>query len=400
MDRSYYTVGDVGATRSMTPEGFLLCEGVAIARTGVQLYSTDEVPFEANQAGELRIHRNPEDVFRPETIASFEGKPVTIDHPDTFVTPANWNSLAVGVTQNVRRGEGVNDDLLIADLLITSADAIKYVNANKPHLSAGYESDYEQGEPGLGTQRNIVGNHVALVERGRAGPRVAIKDQEPKPMKKSWLDRIKAAVATEDESVVRAVVRDSAEETKTDDAWKDSVTEFMKSTSDRFKAQDEAEAKSKEDEEEEEKKKKEKKETDDAGEVAVIGGAEKVTLGTLYTGDAWAEVRSRAEILSPGISMPTADSVKAPDALRAFMTKAIESAIPTHDSVKALVAGRDLKKMTGDSLLTLFHSGAELVRAVNNGKTATGKVSTKDFSRPFSIADMQKANTEFWSKRA
>ena len=85
-DRSnFYTVGKLGKTREVTPEGYLLCRDVPLACTGSLLYGEGEVPVTAD-AGIIVITRGDDDLFRPETIASFEGKPITNDHPDDWVT--------------------------------------------------------------------------------------------------------------------------------------------------------------------------------------------------------------------------------------------------------------------------------------------------------------------------
>jgi hypothetical protein len=47
-------------------------------------------------------------------------------------------------------------------------------------VSCGYTADYEQEEPGVGTQLNIIGNHLALVQQGRAGASYAINDHKGK----------------------------------------------------------------------------------------------------------------------------------------------------------------------------------------------------------------------------
>ena len=39
----YYSVEDLGPSQRLTPEGFLICEGVPIARTGTQVYMAEEV---------------------------------------------------------------------------------------------------------------------------------------------------------------------------------------------------------------------------------------------------------------------------------------------------------------------------------------------------------------------
>jgi hypothetical protein len=174
----FFAPTPIGQSRRMTPEGYLVCEGVRIARTGNQRYHESEFKgqLRGDISGEIIVNRPDEEVFRKETLESFQGKPITIEHPGEFVGPDSWNRHAVGTVQNPRRGNGTDRDCIIADLLITESGAIRYVNANLPELSAGYNADYDQDKPGYASQRNIVGNHVALVEKGRAGSRVAIND--------------------------------------------------------------------------------------------------------------------------------------------------------------------------------------------------------------------------------
>ena len=91
-----------------TPEGFLLCKDVPLTRVGEFEYTAQEVPIEGSKDGLVRIQRDEGEVFDANTIASFEGKPFTINHPDEFVTPENWIKYAHGAVQNVRRGAGVS----------------------------------------------------------------------------------------------------------------------------------------------------------------------------------------------------------------------------------------------------------------------------------------------------
>src|ERR1700761_439356 len=72
----YYTVEKLSARQSITKEGFLLCEAVPIARIGTMLYGPDETDSDPGKDDFVRIERDGSEVFRPETIASFEGKPV------------------------------------------------------------------------------------------------------------------------------------------------------------------------------------------------------------------------------------------------------------------------------------------------------------------------------------
>lgn len=160
-----------------TPEGFLVAEGVAIARLGVLEYLASEVPIEAGDESEIiKVERGADVLFAPDTLASFEGKPITLDHPQDFVNSDNWRALSVGVVQNVR----ALGDCLVADLLLTEKNAIKEIkNGEFRELSCGYDADYEQTGVGIGRQTRILGNHVALVRRGRCGAQCAIKDKAP-----------------------------------------------------------------------------------------------------------------------------------------------------------------------------------------------------------------------------
>jgi uncharacterized protein len=174
--KRFYTTEKLSEHIAETPEGFLLCSDVPITRIGVFEYKDSEVPIKGNKDGLVKIQRDEDEVFAETTIKSFEGKPITINHPDDFVTPENWNELAHGHLQNVKRGEGEQKDLLLADLLITTQKAIELVKSGLREVSCGYDAKYTELQEGLGKQTNIIGNHVALVIKGRAGGRCAIQD--------------------------------------------------------------------------------------------------------------------------------------------------------------------------------------------------------------------------------
>lgn len=173
----FYTTSDLGPSRQMTHDGFLICNDAVLARCGIQHYG----PGETSLTGDfVRIERLADDVFHPEAVASCNGKPVVIDHPqDGFgqridVTPKNWRDLVVGHAQNPRRSA---DDFLVADLVIYDQDAIDLINSGmKRQLSCGYDAQYEEMGPNYGRQRDIRINHVAIVDLGRCGPLCAIND--------------------------------------------------------------------------------------------------------------------------------------------------------------------------------------------------------------------------------
>ena len=160
----------------------MICTAVPIARTGEYEYNVAEgmsPGIEPGPDGTIISRREEAEVFAPAALASFEGKPVTLGHPPVDeVTPDDWRQYAVGHVTNVRRGEGDNADKVVADLVISDAAAIEAINSGLREVSCGYDVTVEQVEPGVERQTRIRGNHVALVDAGRAGPECAIKDSK------------------------------------------------------------------------------------------------------------------------------------------------------------------------------------------------------------------------------
>ncbi len=171
--RAYYG-SRISEHMTKTPEGFLICHNVPIARTGKQDYLPQEIGLEGTQM--VPVIRTEEEVFSPQAIASFEGKPVTLEHPPMAVLPENYGMFLKGHAQNVHRGQGADSDLLLADLFIDDQELIRQIDDGLREISCGYECDYEEDDHGAVYQRRIRGNHVAVVEAGRAGSRVSIKD--------------------------------------------------------------------------------------------------------------------------------------------------------------------------------------------------------------------------------
>ncbi|MCA8249252.1 DUF2213 domain-containing protein [Burkholderia multivorans] len=420
----FYTIQKLGPKRSLTPEGFLLCEDVPVARTGEMLYAAGEVPVEAGPDGLIRISRTPEEVFRDATMASCQGKDVTLDHPEDFVAPANYTTLTRGVMLNPRRGSGLEDDLLLADILIKDPSAITAVQEEEiEEVSLGYEADYEQVSPGRGVQRNIVVNHVAIVPRGRCGPRCAIGDKEPEmktkdskpPRRSAWLDRLMKAMKAKDEAGVEEALKEgqeamdeeSEEERKKREAAEagktgDALSQILK----RLKAMDEDIQELKkavaEDDDEEDDETDETIDTIIEAEPSRRVSEEGVDL---YTGDSARLIAARAEILAPGVKLPTLDGLKTKDraaALCKCQRRALDQAYET-DAGRAAIApflGRrapDFDAMPAQVVDAIFTGAAELMRAKNNAGSSSGKVSTRDFGKVKTIADINEQNRKFWA---
>lgn len=213
----YFFTTRLGETRYLQADGSLLCKDVPIARTGTQVYLPEEIDLEPDGTGTVTVWRTEDEVFSPETMASFEGVAVTLGHPEdslgniVFVNPSNFAELAHGHIQNVRRGTGDKSDLLIADVLIKRQEAIDAVNSGLTDVSCGYDAQYKQLAPGKGKQYQITGNHLAVgIDRGRAGGRCAIGDSIPSTTKEkpvmSWLKKLAQAIKTKDEDALAKLI--------------------------------------------------------------------------------------------------------------------------------------------------------------------------------------------------
>ncbi|QJD54310.1 putative capsid protein [Aminobacter phage Erebus] len=164
----------------VTTEGYLVADAFAV-RTGIQRYAGYEVgkpelPF-------VDVYRPEAEVFSAAALQSFSHVPVTNNHPAVAVTADNWKDFAVGEasTEVLRDGSKMKIPLILKD-----KSAISDVQNGKRELSAGYtcELAFEDGETADGVkyqavQRNIRANHIAVVDRGRAGADFRIGDSEP-----------------------------------------------------------------------------------------------------------------------------------------------------------------------------------------------------------------------------
>lgn len=168
----------VAGTRR-TEDGYLIADANAV-RTGIQLYAGYEVG--KPDMAVVRVYRSEDEVRSVDSMRSFSHAPVTVDHPAEPVTADNWKDLAVGEISTAAAWDGNRISL---PLILKDADAIKIVDGGKRELSAGYTCDLDwtagvtpDGQTFDAQQKNIRANHVAIVNRGRAGPECKIGDAD------------------------------------------------------------------------------------------------------------------------------------------------------------------------------------------------------------------------------
>lgn len=188
--RRYDTGEFTSPTR--TPNGYLRCDA-KITRIGVFSYRQAD----GSTRKELRL---PDEVFNDDSLSSFEDVPLTNNHPKERLTEKNTRRFQAGNVKRVRK----HDEFVSAKVLITDNDAINDAENGKTQLSCGYTCDLDL-TPGVTSgidgvrdglrydaiQRNIVGNHVAIVNKARAGTEsqlhldaedaVMVVDTTPKP---------------------------------------------------------------------------------------------------------------------------------------------------------------------------------------------------------------------------
>ena len=296
---SYYGY-TISPNQIETGEGFLICRNVPLARTGTQDYLGTEIGLD--KADVVKVVRDAEEVFSEAAMASFEGKPVTNDHPPDLLDPETVGMYEKGHVQNIRRGTGEWSDFIVGDLHIHDAQLIEDIRNGKREVSCGYEVDYTENEDGTYSQKNIRGNHVAVVESGRAGHKAAIMDsntskpkkaeRKTKMSKKSTFFKIFGAAAngkSEDELAQLAMdAADAFEETtevKTEEETKDAdpLEEIRGAIKDIIDRLDKVEAKGEEIKKDAEEEVKEdpfdealKEITEEGGEEAVVVPAEEM----------------------------------------------------------------------------------------------------------------------------
>ena len=181
MSKTRYDSAKFKAT--IDENGFLVDTPV-VARLGVQVYYTED-------GRTVREFRPAEEVFKDESLASYQGKPMTLDH--VFVNSENAKEVVVGSVTGKAEPLGSS---VVAPIVVYDNTAIQEAMAgNAKELSVGYSAILDEtpgwGDPITGEyvlksdgdqfdapegwqefdaiQRDIKVNHLAMVYRGRAG---------------------------------------------------------------------------------------------------------------------------------------------------------------------------------------------------------------------------------------
>lgn len=422
----FYTTAKLGPKQSLTPEGYLLCEDVPIARTGEMRYLPHECGLPAGPDGFVHVSRTADDLFRPETVASFAGKPLTINHPRSNLRVTDHRNFANGHILHPRRGEGEQAEWLVCDLLVTTPEAIRAIrDQGVKEVSAGYDAVFVPSNPpvrGRGEQRGIIGNHVALVPEGRCGASCAVGDSAVTERRSIW-DSFKNLLAGDPEQLAREqfdriiadavanAVRDAAPAGLADRVAalevqfataearavnaETALAELTGTVAEVRAAADAAAGIA-------------QKAADAAAQppAPVAAPAADAAPVAAPTAEEWQDVASRAEVLAPGFRPAVFDAAAEPkqarDALCQVRRGAMIAALAT-DAGKALLAPfgvRDadgVSKMTCDAAAAAFVGASEVATRDNNRKAFNPAAAAVPAGR-ISNSDLNKRARDFWAK--
>jgi hypothetical protein len=180
---------DRETVRTIDVDGHLKVEVTPISKANVCPYYGREIPdFEALRLDPDRVYRLYRDADELARAAlSFAGKQIMMEH-----VPVN-----AGEPHKEETVGAVGDDVvfrapyLMAPLSVWDGEAIALIDSGKQkELSSAYRYRADMtpgtspdGEAYDGVMRDISGNHVALVEKGRAGPDVLVQDAMPADIK-------------------------------------------------------------------------------------------------------------------------------------------------------------------------------------------------------------------------
>jgi len=174
---------DRGSVREKDADGRLHVERANISKANVCEYFGREIP-DAEALGldpdrRYRLLRDPEELRK--AAPTFNKIPILSEH-QPVTAEAHRPELVIGTTGSEARFEY---PYLVNSLAFWPQEAIDDIESDaKRQLSCAYRyradmtpGTYE-GEPYDGVMRDIVGNHVALVPEGRAGPDVMVGDSK------------------------------------------------------------------------------------------------------------------------------------------------------------------------------------------------------------------------------
>jgi uncharacterized protein len=174
---------DSNSSRVLDLNGWPEIKGNPLSKVGVFPYYGKQIHPDLEPDKIYNVYRPEEELSDPECIESFKLLPWVDDHA---MLGAEEDGLLPAERKGIHGiiGEDVyfEDGYLKGNLKIFSEKLAKKIENGKKELSIGYRCLYDLKKGAYNNQqydaiqRNIRGNHVALVDEGRAGKDVAVLD--------------------------------------------------------------------------------------------------------------------------------------------------------------------------------------------------------------------------------
>lgn len=166
--------------RSRDINGYLQIRDNPLSKVGIFDYLGSEIPGAPDPNRIYKVYRPAEELSRQETIDSFKLMPFIDDHE--ILGDRGMPAERKGIQGTIGEQVYFDDPYLRGNIMIPSSAAQTLINNGKTELSPCYGCDWVAGDglfdgkPYQYTQRNIIANHLALVDEGRTGPDVAVQD--------------------------------------------------------------------------------------------------------------------------------------------------------------------------------------------------------------------------------
>lgn len=167
---SRFDVGELGKAKRLK-NGWLKAEAY-LTRSGVFHYRLPDGKIQ-------REYRPPSEVFNADSLDTLQLVPVTDEHPPEMLNAVNTVDYSRGAVGERVRKDGSK---VAAPLMVQHKDLIAKMDRGSNQVSCGYTCDLDftagvtpSGEKYDAIQKNIRYNHVAILERGRAGPDVRVR---------------------------------------------------------------------------------------------------------------------------------------------------------------------------------------------------------------------------------
>ncbi len=167
--------------RVVDADGFLTAPATIAKAGNVQEYRARELDLPGDPNRIVRLYRPRDEVAK--AAPTFAKRPITNNHPPgKWVNAENYTKVARGFSDPTVAMDG---DSMNTVVNVRDRSAVLDIMSGKAGMSCGYKFSFDdsrkttpEGVAVDGWMTDIVGNHIAIVERGRGGPECVVADKE------------------------------------------------------------------------------------------------------------------------------------------------------------------------------------------------------------------------------